>query len=92
MAISGYQLAKDIQMPATRVVGRLTASKPQVPQAIRRYVMRKYDLTPEEQEIEDQADEFVSVSGEERAKVESIIEHARRNRPVSLRMSEPDPE
>lgn len=54
--------------------------------------MRKYDLTPEEQEIEEHADEFVSVSGEERAEVESIIEHARKHRPVSLRMSEPDPE
>jgi predicted DNA binding CopG/RHH family protein len=52
--------------------------------------MSKYDLTPEEQEIEEHADEFVSVTGEERAEVESIIEHARKNRPVNLRMSEFD--
>lgn len=52
--------------------------------------MSKYDLTPEEQEIEDHADEFVSVSGEERAEVDSIIEHARKNRPVNLPSSESD--
>ena len=55
---------------------------------IRRYVMSKYDLTPEEQKIEEHADELVSVSGEERAEVESIIEHARKNRPVNLPTSE----
>ena len=52
--------------------------------------MSEYDLTPEEQEIEEHADEFVSVTGEERAEVESIIEHARKIRPVNLRMSELD--
>ncbi|NBB91243.1 MAG: antitoxin [Spirochaetes bacterium] len=52
--------------------------------------MSKYDLTTEEQKIEEHADELVSVSGEERAEVESIIEHARKNRPVNLRMSEFD--
>ena len=52
--------------------------------------MGTYDLTPDEQEIERQADEHVSVSGDERRDVESIIEHARRNRPVNLRMSEFD--
>ena len=37
-------------------------------------------LTPEEQEIEDQADQFVPVRREEREEVESIIERARKNR------------
>jgi predicted DNA binding CopG/RHH family protein len=49
-----------------------------------------YDLTPEEQEIEEHAGEFVSVTGEERKEVESIIERARKSRPVNLRMSEYD--
>ena len=52
--------------------------------------MGKYDLTPDEQEIEEHADEHVSVSGDERREVESIVEHARKNRPVNLRMSEFD--
>ena len=52
--------------------------------------MKEYNLTPEEQEIEEHADELVSVTGDERAKVESIIERSRKNRPVNLRMSEFD--
>lgn len=52
--------------------------------------MNKYDLTPEEQKIEEHAEDFVSVAGEERAEIESIVEHARKNRPVNLRMSEFD--
>lgn len=52
--------------------------------------MAEYDLTPEEQEIEEHADELVSVTGEERSRVESIIDRARKNRPVNLRMSEFD--
>lgn len=49
-----------------------------------------YNLTPEEREIEERADEFVSVTGEERKEVESIITRARKSRPVNLRMSEYD--
>lgn len=49
-----------------------------------------YNLTPEEREIEEHADEFVSVTGEERKEVESIITRARKSRPVNLRMSEYD--
>jgi predicted DNA binding CopG/RHH family protein len=49
-----------------------------------------HELTPEEQEVEEHAEEFVSVSGEERKEVESIIERARKSRPVSIRMSEFD--
>jgi predicted DNA binding CopG/RHH family protein len=52
--------------------------------------MSKYNLTPDEREIEEHADELESVTSEERAEVESIIEHARKNRPVNLRMSEID--
>lgn len=52
--------------------------------------MGKFDLTPDEQEVEEHADDLVSVTGEERKEVESIIEHARKNRPVNLRMSEFD--
>lgn len=46
-----------------------------------------YRLTSEEREIEEQADAFVSVTGEERRDVESIIEAARKSRPVNLRIS-----
>ena len=49
-----------------------------------------FNLTPEEQEIEDHAEEFESVTGEERQEIETIIEEARRSRQVNLRMSEFD--
>ena len=49
-----------------------------------------YELTPEEQEIEDHADQFVPITAEERQEIDSIIEKARRSRPVNLRMSEFD--
>lgn len=52
--------------------------------------MSKYELTPEEQQIEEHADELISVTGDERAEIESILEGARKNRPVNLRMSEFD--
>ena len=52
--------------------------------------MGGYDLTPDEREIEEHATELESVSSEERSEIESIIEHARKNRPVNLRMSELD--
>ena len=52
--------------------------------------MGEYDLTPDEREIEEHANELQSVSSEERSELESIIEHARKNRPVNLRMSELD--
>jgi predicted DNA binding CopG/RHH family protein len=53
-------------------------------------MMGKYELTPDEQEIEEHADEHISVSDDERRDVESILKHARKNRPVNLRMSEFD--
>jgi hypothetical protein len=50
--------------------------------------MSKYDLTPDEREIEEHAQELESVTSEEKAELESIIEHARKNRPVNLGISE----
>ena len=49
-----------------------------------------FKLTPEEQEIEDHAEEFESVTGDEREEIETIIGEARRSRQVNLRMSEFD--
>lgn len=49
-----------------------------------------FKLTPEEQEIEDHAEEFEPVTGEERERIETIIDEARRSRQVNLRMSEFD--
>jgi len=49
-----------------------------------------FKLTPEEQEMEDHAEEFESVTGDERLEIETIIDEARRSRQVNLRMSEFD--
>ncbi len=49
-----------------------------------------FKLTPEEQEIEDHAEEFEPVTGDERREIETIIDEARRSRQVNLRMSEFD--
>jgi len=50
----------------------------------------KYHLTPEEQEIEKNAHQLRSVSEEKRARVKGIIERARKNQAISLRLSEID--
>lgn len=50
----------------------------------------KYNLTPEEQEIEKNAHKLRSVSGEKRTRIESIIDRARKNQAISLRLSEFD--
>ena len=50
----------------------------------------KYHLTPEEQEIEKNAHRLRSVSEEKRARVKGIIERARKNQAISLRLSEID--
>lgn len=47
----------------------------------------KYQLTPEEQEIEKNAHQLRSVSDEKRTHVESIIDRARKNQAISLRLS-----
>ncbi|EFI33932.1 conserved hypothetical protein [Desulfonatronospira thiodismutans ASO3-1] len=50
----------------------------------------KYELTPEEQEMENSADQLRSVSGEKRQKVEDMLGRARKNEVISLRISEAD--
>ncbi len=50
----------------------------------------KYHLTPEEQEIEKNAHQLRSVSGEKRTRIESTIDRARKNQAISLRLSEFD--
>ncbi|MBA7552554.1 hypothetical protein ES705_45122 [subsurface metagenome] len=63
---------------------RIPESK--VPQTIRRRPMN-YHLTPEEQRIEKNAHQLRSVSDEKRARVESIIDRARKNQAIILRLS-----
>lgn len=50
----------------------------------------KYHLTPEEQEIEKNAHQLQSVSEEKRARIKGIIDRARKNQAISLRLSEID--
>ena len=49
-----------------------------------------FDLTPEEQEIEDSIDQMESVVGEERKRIEAILDRARKTQTISLRISEED--
>ena len=49
-----------------------------------------FDLTPEEQEIEDSIDQMESVVGEERERIEAILDRARKTQTISLRISEED--
>lgn len=46
-----------------------------------------HKLTKEEQIIEDNLENYKSVSGERRNRIESIIEATRKNKAISLRMS-----
>ncbi len=50
----------------------------------------KYELTPEEQEMENKADQLRSLKGERREKVEDILGRARKNEVISLRISGAD--
>jgi predicted DNA binding CopG/RHH family protein len=50
----------------------------------------EFDLTPEEQEIENNADQTVSVGPEKRERIERILDTARKSRAISLRLSEQD--
>ena len=52
--------------------------------------MNIFDLTPEEQEIEDSIDQMESVVGEERERIEAILDRARKTQTISLRISEED--
>ena len=50
----------------------------------------KYHLTPEEREIEKKAHQLRRVSEEKRSRVKGIIDRARKNQAISLRLSEFD--
>ena len=47
-------------------------------------------LDPEEQQIEDSAEEFVPVDAAEKERVDRIIARARKNRNINIRMTELD--
>jgi len=49
--------------------------------------MKKFQLTKEEQEIENNAEQLVPASKATRERVERIIERSKRNEAISLRMS-----
>ena len=51
---------------------------------------RRYNLTAEEKKIENEIDTYRSVTGEKRKKVESIIAGAKKNKAISLRISNYD--
>ena len=52
--------------------------------------MDEFELDEEEQQIEDNADEFVPMEGAERQRVEAIIARSRKNRNINIRLSEQD--
>ena len=47
----------------------------------------KFKLTEEEKQMENELDNYASVKGEKREKIEKIIEHAKKNKAISLRMT-----
>mgnify|MGYP006298340329 FL=1 len=49
-----------------------------------------YELTDEEKQIENEIDTYRTVKGEKRKKVESIISAARKNKAISLRITNYD--
>lgn len=49
-----------------------------------------FDLTPDEQEVEDSADQTVTVGPEKRKRIETILDTARKSRAISLRLSAQD--
>lgn len=52
--------------------------------------MDEFRLDEEEQQIEDSAEQFVPVEGEERKQIEDIIARSRKNKNVNIRVSEQD--
>jgi predicted DNA binding CopG/RHH family protein len=52
--------------------------------------MTRAKLDDFEKQIEDDADRFVPVEGEERARVERILEKSRKTRNINIRISEHD--
>ncbi|KQC12377.1 MAG: hypothetical protein APR63_11140 [Desulfuromonas sp. SDB] len=47
----------------------------------------KYKLTEEEKIIEEELDNYKAVTGKKREKIEKIIENAKKNKAISLRMT-----
>ncbi|MCK5520849.1 MAG: hypothetical protein KAI81_07035 [Candidatus Marinimicrobia bacterium] len=52
--------------------------------------MDKFKLTPEEQYIEDHAEEYVEITGKKKEEIENIIRAAAKKRSISLRLSNQD--
>jgi len=52
--------------------------------------MSDFELSEEEQQIEDAADELVPVSQEERERIERIIARGKKNKNINIRLSEMD--
>lgn len=48
---------------------------------------KKYELTEEEKNIEKELDNYISIKGEKRQKIEKIIENTKKNRTISLRLT-----
>ena len=48
---------------------------------------KKYELTEEEKHIENEADNYISMRGEKRKRIENIIENTRKNKAISLRLT-----
>ena len=51
---------------------------------------RRNELDPEEKDIEARSAEYVSVQGEKRAKIERILDKAKKARNINIRISEQD--
>jgi predicted DNA binding CopG/RHH family protein len=51
---------------------------------------RKNDLDPGEREIEARSSEYIPVQGAKRAKIENILEKARKDRNINIRINEQD--
>jgi predicted DNA binding CopG/RHH family protein len=46
-----------------------------------------FDLTEEEKQMENELENYTSVKGEKREKIENIIANAKKNKAISLRMT-----
>ena len=49
--------------------------------------MKTYKLTDEEKEIENEIEHFIPISGKKKEQLEKIIAQAKKNRSISLRIS-----
>ncbi len=48
---------------------------------------KKYELAEEEKKIEKELDNYTSIKGEKRKKIEKIIENTKKNKAISLRLT-----